>query len=131
MASSLAVEWATKGIRVNALRHDEPALYPGVSAMILKQKVSPPPRSSPGYMMTKLTRTILSNNPELKVALLLHCLFLQTHAACQKTWESLTPMGRVWRLKYPLALEGPTDQRSFVLSDRWESQRIWTLVIDG
>jgi hypothetical protein len=25
--------------------------------------------------MTKLTRTILSNNPELKVALLLHCLF--------------------------------------------------------
>jgi len=52
MASSLAVEWATKGIRVNAL--------------------------SPGYMMTKLTRTILSNNPELK-----------------RTWESLTPMGRM------------------------------------
>ncbi|KAH9961199.1 hypothetical protein BGW80DRAFT_1438778 [Lactifluus volemus] len=51
MASSLAVEWAKKGVRVNAL--------------------------SPGYMMTKLTRTMLSNNPELK-----------------KTWESLTPMGR-------------------------------------
>jgi len=46
-------------------RH-EPALYPGVSAMVLKQKVSPT-RASPGYMMTKLTRTILSNNPELKV----------------------------------------------------------------
>jgi len=52
MASSLAVEWATKGVRVNAL--------------------------SPGYMMTKLTRTILSNNPELK-----------------RTWENLTPMGRM------------------------------------
>jgi NAD(P)-dependent dehydrogenase (short-subunit alcohol dehydrogenase family) len=52
MASSLAVEWATKGVRVNAL--------------------------SPGYMMTKLTRTILSNNPELK-----------------RRWESLTPMGRM------------------------------------
>ncbi|KAI9452313.1 NAD-P-binding protein [Russula earlei] len=50
MASSLAVEWATKGVRVNA----------------------------PGYMMTKLTRVILSNNPELK-----------------RTWESLTPMGRM------------------------------------
>ncbi|KAI0256456.1 NAD(P)-binding protein [Lactifluus subvellereus] len=54
MASSLAIEWAKKGVRVNALRHD------------------------PGYMMTKLTRTILSNNPELK-----------------KTWESLTPLGRM------------------------------------
>jgi len=52
MASSLAVEWAKKSVRVNAL--------------------------SPGYMMTKLTRTILSNNPELK-----------------KTWESLTPLGRM------------------------------------
>jgi len=52
MASSLAVEWATKGVRVNAL--------------------------SPGYMMTKLTRTILSNNPELK-----------------RQWESQTPMGRM------------------------------------
>jgi len=52
MASSLAVEWATKGVRVNAL--------------------------SPGYIMTKLTRTILLNNPELK-----------------RQWESLTPMGRM------------------------------------
>jgi len=52
MAASLAVEWAKTGIRVNAL--------------------------SPGYMLTKLTRTILSNDPELK-----------------KTWEDLTPVGRL------------------------------------
>jgi len=52
MASSLAVEWAKTGVRVNVL--------------------------SPGYMLTKLTKTILSNDPELK-----------------KTWENLTPVGRM------------------------------------
>ncbi|KAJ6502070.1 hypothetical protein C8R45DRAFT_975251 [Mycena sanguinolenta] len=52
MASSLAVEWAQTGVRVNVL--------------------------SPGYMLTKLTRTILASNPDLK-----------------KTWESLTPMGKM------------------------------------
>jgi NAD(P)-dependent dehydrogenase (short-subunit alcohol dehydrogenase family) len=42
MASSLAVEWAKTGVRVNVL--------------------------SPGYMLTKLTRTILARDPELKVS---------------------------------------------------------------
>jgi len=52
LASSLAVEWAKDGVRVNSL--------------------------SPGYMMTKLTKTILEKDPELK-----------------STWERLTPMGRM------------------------------------
>ncbi|GAA5922686.1 hypothetical protein JCM1841_001105 [Sporobolomyces salmonicolor] len=42
MASSLAVEWATKGIRVNVI--------------------------SPGYMATALTRVILDRDPELRDA---------------------------------------------------------------
>ena len=41
MASSLAVEWAKTGVRVNVL--------------------------SPGYMLTKLTKTILAHDEELKV----------------------------------------------------------------
>ncbi|CAA7271597.1 unnamed protein product [Cyclocybe aegerita] len=52
MAESLAVEWAKQGVRVNTL--------------------------SPGYMLTKLTRTILEKDVELK-----------------NTWERLTPMGRM------------------------------------
>ncbi|KAF8891181.1 hypothetical protein BD779DRAFT_1513695 [Infundibulicybe gibba] len=52
MASSLAVEWAKQGVRVNTL--------------------------SPGYMLTQLTRTVLSGNEQLK-----------------RTWEDLTPMGRM------------------------------------
>ncbi|KAF8517593.1 NAD(P)-binding protein [Hysterangium stoloniferum] len=52
MAASLGVEWAKQGVRVNAL--------------------------SPGYMLTKLTRQVMSANEELK-----------------NTWEKLTPMGRM------------------------------------
>ncbi|KAJ7074062.1 NAD-P-binding protein [Mycena amicta] len=52
MAASLAVEWAKKGVRVNVL--------------------------SPGYMQTKLLKTVLAHDTELKT-----------------TWESLTPMGRL------------------------------------
>lgn len=52
MAASLAVEWAKKGVRVNVL--------------------------SPGYMLTKLTKTILAHDTELRT-----------------TWERLTPMGKM------------------------------------
>ncbi|KAL5511326.1 hypothetical protein ACEPAH_4542 [Sanghuangporus vaninii] len=52
MAASLAVEWAKKNVRVNSL--------------------------SPGYMLTKLTRTILEHDQELR-----------------RTWEALTPMGKM------------------------------------
>ncbi|TFK76367.1 NAD(P)-binding protein [Pluteus cervinus] len=52
MAASMAVEWAKTGVRVNVL--------------------------SPGYMLTKLTRTILERDPDLK-----------------NTWETMTPMGRL------------------------------------
>ncbi|KAJ7578388.1 NAD-binding protein [Mycena floridula] len=52
LATSLAVEWAKTGVRVNTL--------------------------SPGYMATALTKAILDKDPALK-----------------KTWEELTPMGRL------------------------------------
>lgn len=53
LAASLAVEWAKQGVRVNSL--------------------------SPGYMLTKLTRTILAGgDPDLK-----------------RKWEELTPMGKM------------------------------------
>jgi NAD(P)-dependent dehydrogenase (short-subunit alcohol dehydrogenase family) len=73
MASSLAVEWATKGVRVNALRYGAMRLASNRTGYFRHgAETSSHPSPSPGYMMTKLTRTILSNNPELKVALLLH-----------------------------------------------------------
>ncbi|TFY51823.1 hypothetical protein EVG20_g10820 [Dentipellis fragilis] len=68
MAASLAVEWAKKGVRVNTLR----------SAYFFRSRVVSDSVCSPGYMLTKLTRTILTHDQELK-----------------KTWESLTPMGRM------------------------------------
>jgi NAD(P)-dependent dehydrogenase (short-subunit alcohol dehydrogenase family) len=52
LASSLAVEWAKDGVRVNCI--------------------------SPGYMLTKLTKQVLSKDPALKA-----------------TWETMTPMGRM------------------------------------
>ncbi|KAF5330842.1 hypothetical protein D9619_005477 [Psilocybe cf. subviscida] len=52
LAASLAVEWAKDGVRVNCI--------------------------SPGYMLTKLTKQVLSKDPALKA-----------------TWETMTPMGRM------------------------------------
>lgn len=69
MAASLGVEWAKDNVRVNSLRY----------ASSKRVAIAPLTyNNSPGYMLTKLTKTILENDPDLK-----------------KTWESLTPMGRV------------------------------------
>ncbi|KAF7967516.1 hypothetical protein HWV62_34002 [Athelia sp. TMB] len=68
MAASLAVEWAKKGVRVNTLSLAVEWAKKGVRVNTL----------SPGYMLTKLTKTILAHDQELK-----------------KTWESLTPMGKM------------------------------------
>ncbi|KIY42942.1 NAD(P)-binding protein [Fistulina hepatica ATCC 64428] len=57
MAASLGVEWAKRGLSF------DPVAFAS---------------NSPGYMLTKLTKTILDHDQELK-----------------KTWESLTPMGRM------------------------------------
>ncbi|KAF4458595.1 D-arabinitol 2-dehydrogenase [Fusarium albosuccineum] len=68
LAASLAVEWAHAGIRVNCI--------------------------SPGYMLTALTKKILTDNPELN-----------------DTWVSLIPQGRMGQ---PEDLMGPV---TFLLSD--------------
>jgi len=82
MAASLAVEWAKSGVRVNSL--------------------------SPGYTLTKLTRTILGGAPELK-----------------ETWERLTPMGR---LAEPEDLAGAI---VFLASDASKFMTGTDLLIDG
>jgi NAD(P)-dependent dehydrogenase (short-subunit alcohol dehydrogenase family) len=58
MAASLAVEWANKGIRVNALRCEWRVLWQPARLI----------SSSPGYMLTKLTKTVLEIDSDLKVA---------------------------------------------------------------
>ncbi|KAG8745596.1 hypothetical protein FRC10_007487 [Ceratobasidium sp. 414] len=51
--------------------------------------------SSPGYMLTSLTRTILEKNEDLKVSA--ECLrkYGLDIGDRQNTWVSLTPMGRM------------------------------------
>lgn len=57
MAASLAVEWAKAGVRVNALRCER-----HISTYCLSNCLS-----SPGYMLTKLTKTVLEHDQELRV----------------------------------------------------------------
>lgn len=61
MAASLAVEWAKDGVRVNALRYGPIPLGAGSWTFIYTWSFSP------GYMATKLTKTILEKDSELKV----------------------------------------------------------------
>jgi len=82
MAASLAVEWATTGVRVNVL--------------------------SPGYTLTKLTKTILAENEDLK-----------------KKWESLTPMRRMGK---PEDLDGAI---VFLASDASEFMTGSEIRVDG
>ncbi|KAF9647613.1 NAD(P)-binding protein [Thelephora ganbajun] len=82
MATSLAIEWAKTGVR----RHN----------------------SSPGYTLTKLTKTILAGKPELK-----------------ETWERLTPIGR---LAEPEDLAGAV---VFLASDASKFMTGTDLLIDG
>lgn len=47
-------------------------------------------------MLTKLTKTILAHDEELKVRLWRpRSSSRDAHSSLQKTWESLTPMGRM------------------------------------
>lgn len=62
LASSLAVEWAKDNVRVNSLRFAIHIYFNGSEDAINSQILN-----SPGYMMTKLTKTILDKDPELKV----------------------------------------------------------------
>lgn len=109
MASSLAVEWAKKNIRVNSLASDCRLVSPGFADFPSFRDAI----QAPGYMVTSLTRTILDNNPELEA-----------------TWTSLTPMGR---LGAPEDLKGAivflaSDSSAFVtgteLTGRFPSLRI-------
>lgn len=68
MASSLAVEWAKKGVR-GELLHSSLNVKLNLPVNVL----------SPGYMLTKLTRTILANDPELKVRSRMHVPARPTH----------------------------------------------------
>jgi len=62
MAASLGVEWAKLGVRVNALRsvHSNSLIISYWLSLILL---------SPGYMLTKLTKQVLSGDEELRVCI--------------------------------------------------------------
>lgn len=117
MASSLSVEWAKNGVRVNALRHQG-------FFLLLSDDAKSSPRISPGYMLTKLTRTILSNNPELKVTFL-HPPHLST------SWYLSENVGRFnadGKGKGNCYSVGGADLTK-ICFDRWGNQKILTCVV--
>lgn len=91
MAASLAVEWAKNGIRVNALRCER-----CISTYCLSNCLS-----SPGYMLTKLTKTVLEHDQERKVLYTSFFPYVSFRSnlpfLSKRIWENLTPLGRVSR----------------------------------
>ena len=73
MASSSAIEWAKKGVRVNVLRQAHCYLPATLMLMHLS--------ASPGYMLTKLTKTILEHDQDPKVQI------------CPFMWGTFTDIG--------------------------------------
>ena len=117
MASSLAVEWAKKGVRVNVLR--QACRYLPATLMLMHLS------ASPGYMLTKLTKTILEHDQDLKVWI---CPFMWgtfTDIGCRKhgrvwLWWGSTFNFTKWK-KFPnLLIAEVTEAIVFVLSTNCE-----------
>lgn len=71
MAASLGVEWAKEGVRVNAIRYFHCHLETVTYILLILLCISP------GYMLTDLTKKILTGKEALKVSpYLLNCFFL-------------------------------------------------------
>lgn len=121
MASSLSVEWAKNGVRVNALRHWDFSLP-------LLIQLSHHHRISPGYMMTKLTRTILSNNPELKVTLFLRPPHSTSSWCLSENVGGFNADGKSKEIVVPSRLSG-ADLTQIFFFDRWGNQKISTCVV--
>jgi len=109
MAASLAVEWAKTGVRVNVLRFVVAShLIPANTHTVHKGwRLTGLSTCSPGYMLTKLTKTILERDTALKT-----------------TWENLTPMGKVRSLPLRLSLSPHAFFNDLVYVDGWTRRPI-------
>ena len=129
LASSLAVEWAKDGVRVNSLRFALSAYFCGSELMPSIHSLNFPILNSPGYMMTKLTKTILDKDPELKVGESSRRYMNRSTdwRPLQATWERLTPMGRV--RNYCGCFQKSEIGLAEIFLLRWEILKILTYVL--